>query len=187
VIDGIWGPNTCGAAYKFKREVLQDWGYPLNESFFWSLGLANRGYEEKFYASCKPWHTENGVVVEPEPSADDGFEAPPAPSGGTNWVRWLIVGVAGASGALIGRVAGKRWAPRANRYLTMGTGGLAAGLSAVFLTRGMAPGMAGLGLTDVIEYKAPPPKLPRKQAVGQTCLAASQIGWAGDKPIARYK
>jgi hypothetical protein len=59
-IDGIWGPNTCGAAYAYMREVLLDYGEILTGEFYSSLGLNGSGYN----ASCKAYYIP---MAPPEP------------------------------------------------------------------------------------------------------------------------
>jgi hypothetical protein len=64
-IDGVWGPNTCGAAYKYMREQLGDYGEILTGEFYSSLGLPGSGYN----ASCKAWFVAmQPPVPTPEPT-----------------------------------------------------------------------------------------------------------------------
>ena len=71
-IDGVWGPNTCGAAYKYQREVNKDYGDILTGEFYSSLGLAGSGYN----ASCKPWF----VQMQPPAPTPEPVPSPPSPA-----------------------------------------------------------------------------------------------------------
>lgn len=66
-VDGIWGPKTCGAAYAFKQDILNDYGVTLNASFFRALDLPEN-YEEYFDVACTSYYTKDGVPLEePKP------------------------------------------------------------------------------------------------------------------------
>lgn len=71
-IDGIWGPNTCKAAYTYKQEVLGDWGVLLGKNFYAGLGLPE-AYWIHFETKCTPWFQNfaakpgEPIVTTPEP------------------------------------------------------------------------------------------------------------------------
>lgn len=71
-IDGIWGPATCAAAYKFKREQMYDTAKELDSDFFAMLGFEGYGFESKYGNSCNKWWTGQGL------SDDDKPTPPPA-------------------------------------------------------------------------------------------------------------
>lgn len=59
-IDGIWGPNTCAAAYKYNRERRIDYSSTLSWEFFADLNFGNatsESYASKFGESCVKWYT----------------------------------------------------------------------------------------------------------------------------------
>lgn len=57
-IDGKWGPNTCGAAYRYKKEKLTGHHPELDFEFFTSLGfgmIKAQEFEDKYKNSCDAW------------------------------------------------------------------------------------------------------------------------------------
>jgi len=60
-IDGKWGPNTCGAAYRFKIERLKSYGQNLDWNFFSQLGFAGQtgtDYANKFGNACNAYYSQ---------------------------------------------------------------------------------------------------------------------------------
>lgn len=67
--DGIWGPQTCTAAYWYQHEYLDIDQPELSADFFTSLYLP-AGYAQKYRRSCKAWY--RGDFKEEPPSEEEG-------------------------------------------------------------------------------------------------------------------
>jgi len=160
-IDGIPGPKTCGAAYRYQLEVLGLDQPSLGVVFFEGLGLPP-DFAQKYHDICEPWYAPEGVIP-PDPEPPDptpppgpppgpvGPITPPAPppapvAEGFDWTSAMIMALGAASGALLGVATGDKVAPTASRIAT-GAAGSLVGLLGGFAVNKYARGseMAGMG------------------------------------------
>ena len=110
-IDGVWGPNTCGAFYGF---AFSQRGYSdptLDESLFGALELGGRGFGAKYARACDDWFTgdlaggplNNPPIITPPTGGTEPniVVDPPQPiKAGIPW--WLAL-------IMVGGVAGTIW------------------------------------------------------------------------------
>lgn len=68
-IDGIWGPKTCQAAYKYKQIMLKENDTTLGPRFWSGLSLPAT-YIQKYARACDAWYTGDlgpGPGSKPDP------------------------------------------------------------------------------------------------------------------------
>lgn len=96
VVDGVFGPKTCFAAYGYQKKVTTYKGSNLTGEFFTKLGLPEV-YTTHFKSSCASWFGDEIPDDVPPPP-------PPVPSAPFPWLEMLI----GAAGGTLVGLAGKK-------------------------------------------------------------------------------
>jgi len=116
-IDGIVGPKTCAAAYKFQRERVGVMGADLTRGFFQALGLGGRDFEVKYARLCAFHHKDVYMPPdEPEPSKPDKKKPPKkkdpvkitVPEEKKAGFPWLLAGVLGLGAGVTAFMTSKK-------------------------------------------------------------------------------
>lgn len=68
--DGIFGPNTCKAAFDFKAERLNQYGAGMDATFFNALGLGGKDFEVKYGRLCDMYYKDVGRQAPVEPKEE---------------------------------------------------------------------------------------------------------------------
>lgn len=67
-IDGIAGPKTCDAAYRYQKERVGILGADLTKAFFQALGLGGKGFEVSYGRLCAMHHKAQTTPGKAEPT-----------------------------------------------------------------------------------------------------------------------
>lgn len=157
-VDGVLGPKTCEAAYRYQQEYLDDWGKELSTRFWTTLDLPAE-YKGTLGMGCGSWHRdyiggdEPAPSPAPAPAPEPEVDPVPVVTSRRN-VRILAALLGVASGAVIGVAAKKQWYPRVEAWKALAAGG------AVGLGGGVLFGAAAL--KDKTEYMAGFPRYNRR-------------------------